>query len=141
LLKKGLAESSPIHTKGRKVYMNYKVNFQKAKRNYMVLTFEVEEGKEKTILVGMPKKRIFDMLMSMNDFIKGEEPDNEKEKAERNRKIIDEMYELVAMILSNNMAGEKISVEWVEDMLEFGELKELLETYVKFCKGEAVNPN
>ena len=30
------------------------------------------------------------------------------------------MYELVAMILSNNMAGEKISVEWVEDMLEFG---------------------
>ena len=51
------------------------------------------------------------------------------------------MYELVAMILSNNMAGEKISVEWVEDMLEFGELKELLETYVKFCKGEAVNPN
>ena len=97
--------------------MNYKVNFQKAKRNYMVLTFEVEEGKE------------------------GEEPDNEKEKAERNRKIIDEMYELVAMILSNNMAGEKISVEWVEDMLEFGELKELLETYVKFCKGEAVNPN
>ena len=37
----------------------------------MVLTFEVEEGKEKTILVGMPKKRIFDMLMSMNDFIKG----------------------------------------------------------------------
>ena len=121
--------------------MNYKVNFQKAKRNYMVLTFEVEEGKEKTILVGMPKKRIFDMLMNMNDFIKGEEPDNEKEKAERNRKIIDEMYELVAMILSNNMAGDKISVEWVEDMLEFGELKELLETYVKFCKGEAVNPN
>ena len=82
----------------------------------MVLTFEVEEGKEKTILVGMPKKRIFDMLMNMNDFIKGEEPDNEKEKDERNRKIIDEMYELVAM-------------------------KELLETYVKFCKGEAVNPN
>ena len=25
--------------------MHYKVNFQKAKRNYMVLTFEVEEGK------------------------------------------------------------------------------------------------
>ena len=48
--------------------MNYKVNFQKAKRNYMVLTFEVEEGKEKTILVGMPKKRYIDKLMPMNDF-------------------------------------------------------------------------
>ena len=50
-------------------------------------------------------------------------------------------YNLCLLYTSNNMAGEKISVEWVEDMLEFGELKELLETYVKFCKGEAVNPN
>ena len=42
--------------------MNFKVNFQKAKRNYMVLTFDDErevDGKieeyERTIMVGMPK--------------------------------------------------------------------------------------
>lgn len=122
--------------------MNYKVNFQKAKRNYMVLTFEEENQKEKTILVGMPKKRIFDMLLDLNSFIKtGEEPDDEAEKAERSRKIIDDMYELVAVILSNNKTGEKISVEWVEDRMEFGELKDFLELYVKFCKGEAASPN
>lgn len=108
----------------------------------MVLTFEEEDQKEKTILVGMPKKRIFDMLLDLNSFIKtGEEPADEAEKTERSRKIIDDMYELVAVILSNNMAGEKISVEWVEDRMEFGELKDFLELYVKFCKGEAANPN
>ena len=46
--------------------MNFKVNFQKAKRNYMVLTFDderEENGKivefERVIHVGMPKKRVF----------------------------------------------------------------------------------
>jgi len=122
--------------------MNYKVNFQKAKRNYMVLTFDEDNGKEKTILVGMPKKKIFDMLLDLNSFIKtDEEPADEVEKSERSKKIIDDMYELVAVILSNNMAGEKISVDWVEDRMEFGELKEFLELYVKFCKGEAASPN
>lgn len=117
--------------------MNFKVNFQKAKRNYMVLTFE-----EKTILVGMPKKKIFDMLLNMKEYMKGDgEPDKEIEKEDRSREIIDDMYKLIAMILSNNMAGEQISVEWVEEQMEFGEIKEFLELYVKFCKGEALNPN
>lgn len=108
----------------------------------MVLTFDEDNGKEKTILVGMPKKKIFDMLLDLNSFIKtDEEPADEVEKSERSKKIIDDMYELVAVILSNNMAGEKISVDWVEDRMEFGELKEFLELYVKFCKGEAESPN
>lgn len=122
--------------------MNFKVNFQKTKRNYMVLTFEEGNQEEKTILVGMPKKKIFDMLLNMGAYIKGDgEADGETEKVDRSRKIIDDMYNLIAMILSNNMAGEKISVEWVEEHMEFGEIKELLGIYVKFCKGEAVNPN
>lgn len=125
--------------------MNYKVNFQKAKRNYMVLTFDdVEDGKqiEKTILVGMPKKKIFDMLMDLQDTIKlNGEPKDEKEKSQRNRQIIDEVYELVSVILSNNMAGEKITVDWVSEQMEFGEMKEFLAMYVRFCKGEAAAPN
>lgn len=122
--------------------MNFKVNFQKAKRNYMALTFEEENQKKKTILVGMPKKKVFDMLLDMDEYIKGAaEVDGEIEKTDRNRKIIDDLYELVAMILSNNMSGEKISVEWVEKQMEFGEIKTLLKIYVKFCMGEATDPN
>lgn len=129
--------------------MNYKVNFQKAKRNYMVLTFDDEREKEgqketyeREILVGMPKKRIFTALMDMQDIMEQKnEAQTEKEKNEANRAIIDELYELVAKILSNNMAGEQITTEWVEEQFTTEELQAFLAQYVKFVNGEATNPN
>lgn len=129
--------------------MNYKVNFQKAKRNYMVLTFDderVKDGKkenyERSISVGMPKKRIFTALMDMQDIIEQKnEAQTEKEKNEANRAIIDELYELVAKILSNNMTGEQITTEWVEEQFTTEELQAFLAQYVKFVNGEATNPN
>lgn len=129
--------------------MNYKVNFQKAKRNYMALTFdderekdEVTETYEKTILVGMPKKRIFSALMDMQDVMeKKNEAQTEREKNEANREIIDELYELVAKILSNNISGEKITTEWVDEQFTTEELQTFFVQYVKFVNGEATNPN
>lgn len=129
--------------------MNYKVNFQKAKRNYMVLTFDDEREKdgetetyEKTILVGMPKKRIFSALMDMQDIMeKKNEAQTEMEKNKVNREIIDELYELVAKILSNNMTGEKITTEWVDEQFTTEELQNFFVQYVKFVNGEAADPN
>lgn len=68
--------------------MNYIVNFQKAKRNYMVLTFDderEENGKivefEKVIHVGMPKKRVFTALMNMQEIVdKRDEAQTKEEK-------------------------------------------------------------
>ncbi|MBD5498018.1 MAG: hypothetical protein HDR11_09695 [Lachnospiraceae bacterium] len=129
--------------------MNYKVNFQKAKRNYMVLTFDDEREKdgeketyERTILVGMPKKRIFSALMDMQDIMeKKNEAQTEKEKNKANREIIEELYELVAKILSNNMTGEKITTEWVDEQFTTEELQTFFVQYVKFVNGEAADPN
>lgn len=129
--------------------MNYKVNFQKAKRNYMVLTFDDErkvDGKieeyERTIMVGMPKKRVFTALMDMQEITdKRDDAQTKEEKNEANREIIDELYELTAQVLSNNLKGEKITTEWVEDQLSIDEIKELLTQYAKFANGEAANPN
>lgn len=129
--------------------MNFKVNFQKAKRNYMVLTFDDErevDGKieeyEKTIMVGMPKKRVFTALMDMQEITdKRDDAQTKEEKNEANREIIDELYELTAQVLSNNLKGEKITTEWVEDQLSIDEIKELLTQYAKFANGEAANPN
>ncbi len=129
--------------------MNFRVNFQKAKRNYMVLTFDDEQivdGKveqyEKVIHVGMPKKRVFSALMDMQDvYTKRNEAQTETEKNDANREIIDELYELTAQILSNNLKGEKISTEWVEDQFSTEEIKEFFEMYIKFVNGEATNPN
>lgn len=129
--------------------MNFKVNFQKAKRNYMVLTFDDEREKngeieeyEKTICVGMPKKRVFTALMDMQDIAnKRDEAQTAAEKNGANREIIDELYELTAQILSNNLKGEKITVEWVDDHLQIDEIKDFLTQYANFANGEASSPN
>lgn len=126
--------------------MNFSINFQKAKRNYMTLTFDDEDQNgvefEHTILVGMPKKRIFEMLMDLKDTLNlKEEPQSEKEKTDHERKLINEMYLLISAILSNNMTGERITADWVGDQMTFDDMKLFLQQYVKFCKGEATNPN
>lgn len=129
--------------------MNFKVNFQKAKRNYMVLTFDDErevDGKieeyERTIMVGMPKKRVFTALMDMQEIMdKRDDAQTKEEKNEANREIIDELYDLTAKILSNNLKGEIITTEWVEDQFSTDEIKEFFTQYVKFVNGEAANPN
>lgn len=129
--------------------MNFNVNFQKAKRNYMVLTFDDErtvDGKtetyERVIRVGMPKKRIFTALMDMQEIMdrKGEAL-TAAEKSKANRELIDELYELTAKILSNNVTNEKITTEWVEDQFSVTEIKTFFEQYVKFIQGEASSPN
>lgn len=115
----------------------------------MTLTFDDEreiDGKketyEKTICVGMPKKRVFSALMDMQEIMdKREEAQTAKERNEANREIIDELYELTAKILSNNLKGETITTEWVEDQFTTEELKEFFDQYVKFVNGEASNPN
>lgn len=126
--------------------MNFSINFQKAKRNYMTLTFDDEDQNgvefEHTILVGMPKKRIFEMLMDLKDTLNlKEEPQSEKEKTDHERKLINEMYLLISAILSNNMTGERITADWVGDQMTFDDMKLFLQQYVKFCKGEATSPN
>lgn len=129
--------------------MNFRINFQKAKRNYIVLTFDderEENGKivefERVIHVGMPKKRVFTALMNIQEIVdRRDEAQNAAEKNGANREIIDELYELTAQVLSNNLKGEKITTEWVEDQLSIDEIKELLIQYANFANGEAANPN
>lgn len=129
--------------------MRFNVNYQKAKRNYMVLTFDDErevDGKieecEKTLCVGMPKKRTFDALMDMQDIAeKRNEAQTQTEKNETNREVIDELYELTAEILSNNLNREKITVDWVDDYMTIDEIKDFLTQYASFANGEALNPN
>lgn len=129
--------------------MNFNVNFQKAKRNYMVLTFDDErtvdgktEAYERVIRVGMPKKRVFTALLDMQEIMdKKGEALTAAEKSKANRELIDELYELTAKVLSNNITNEKITAEWVEDQFSVMEIKTFLEQYVKFINGEASNPN
>lgn len=141
--------------------MNFQINFQNAKRNFMTLTFDDERVKkvngeavigenekpemeqyEHKIMVGMPKKRIFKMLMDLKKTLHlKDDPQDEEEKTEFEEEMIDSIYLLVSAILSNNMACEAISVDWVDDHMTIDDMKLFLKEYVKFCKGEATNPN
>ncbi len=129
--------------------MNFNVNFQKAKRNYMVLTFDDKktvDGKtveyERVLHVGMPKKRLFSAIMDMQEVMEqSRQSQTAKEKRESNDRMIDELYDLTAKILSNNMTNEQITSEWVDEQLSLGEIKSFFEQYVKFISGEASSPN
>lgn len=141
--------------------MNFQINFQNAKRNFMTLTFDDERVKkvngeavigndgnpimeqfDHLIMVGMPKKRIFKMLMDLKKTLHlKEEPQDEEEKADHEEEMINSIYLLVSAILSNNMASEMITVDWVDDHMTIDDMKLFLTEYVKFCKGEASNPN
>ncbi len=129
--------------------MNFNVNFQKAKRNYMVLTFDDKktvDGKtveyERVLHVGMPKKRLFSAIMDMQEVIEqSRQSQTAKEKRESNDRMIDELYDLTAKILSNNMTNEQITSEWVDEQLSLGEIKSFFEQYVKFISEEASSPN
>lgn len=115
----------------------------------MALTFDAEREKDgaietydHTLLVGMPRKRVFSALMDMQDLMtKKNEAQTEAERNEADREIIDELYELVAKILSDNLKGERITTEWVEDNMTTEDIKEFFAQYVKFVNGEAANPN
>ena len=123
----------------------YSVNFQKAKRNFMTVTFEDEKPDGTTfdhvICVGMPKKRVFDKLMDLSDMNTDEGSQSEAEKNQINRQKINMLYETVAEILSNNMAREKITTEWVGDMMSTEDVKTFMQQYAAFARGEATNPN
>ena len=126
--------------------MNFQINFQKANRNFMTLTFddEKEDGTPyvRNILVGMPKKRVFTVLMDLKERMKfDKEAASEEEKAEHEKQMIDELYMLTSEILSNNINKEKINQKWVEEQMDIEQIKEFLKEYVKFCNGEATNPN
>lgn len=112
----------------------------------MVLTFDDVDTKgqqyEHKIQVGMPRKRIYGMLLDLKKTLQTEEnPTNAAEEAELQQKKIDDLYMLAAEILSNNLANEKITVDWVDKQMSTEEMKFFLQEYVKFCKGEASSPN
>ena len=110
----------------------------------MTLTFDDPKSEKgvKVIVVGMPKKKVFDALMDMQDTItEREEAQNAKERSGANRRTIEELYSLTAKILSNNLNGEVISKNWVEENMDIEDMKEFFAQYVRFVKIPDADPN
>ncbi len=120
--------------------MGIAINFQRAKRNYMSIKIEeLKDGElvEKTILVGMPKKRVFESLINFKNMATNTVENDE----ESSLQALNRIYELVAEILSNNLNNETFSAEWVGNTFSIDEIKEIMGSYTSFCKGESVAKN
>lgn len=51
------------------------------------------------------------------------------------------MYTLTAKILSNNLNGETISKDWVEENMDIEDMKAFFAQYVRFVKIPDTDPN
>lgn len=106
--------------------MSKELNFAKAKKTFLTVTMP----DDKKILVRNPTKRIMRSLGELGEDFK--ELENQTEEEIENTEAVDRIYETCALILSNNIARETITVDYLEDLLDVEDLIILFESYTTF---------
>lgn len=96
-----------------------------------VLNIKLIDGNE--ILVRMPTKKVFDMLMDLQGNLNNL---NIEDKAQ-----IALVYDLTAKVLSNNLLGKKIDAEYLAELLDVEDISILFASYVEFVVGKVNDPN
>lgn len=84
-----------------------------------------------TLSIPSPKKRIFERMTAMNDI------SLDTVSAEN----INEIYELIAEILSSNTQKKKYTADEVGEMLDFEDINMLLDGYMTFAGYITNDPN
>lgn len=101
--------------------MSRGVDFNTLKKQYLPVTLN-DENKTKLFII-TPTKKVLDDFISMKDSLTAE---NARDEA------IDELYEIVARILSHNKTGVKITKEKVEELLDFEDVIVFIQAYSDF---------
>lgn len=101
------------------------MDFRNKERKALHITFI----DEKEIDVFMPNKALFDALIDYQD------------TATQKKVSVDDMYTISAKLLSRNAQNEVITSEYLENQLDFGDIKDLLTEYTNFVTGAITNPN
>ena len=97
------------------------LNFNKVKKSFLPVTFADEN--ETTILVGTPTKSIMSELSRLQESI------DDVDAEETN---IDDLYEACARIMSRNKTGYPITVEFLEKVFDFEDIKIFFGAYMDF---------
>lgn len=111
-------------------------NCNKIKRTFWPFTMKdkeesgkvVEKGKK--IIVRMPQKGVFEAIKGL-DSLDGDNPAMED---------TDAIYNLLAVVLSNNMGGEKITAADLADY-DIEECTAILNAYIEFVDELKADPN
>ena len=108
--------------------MSKSIDFTKLKKQYLTVTLPDETK----LLVTTPTKDILDDFLSLQNTVNGEDVGEE---------AIDALYEICAKIMSRNKAGKKISVEFVQENLDFEDLIVFIKGYSEFISEVANSKN
>lgn len=105
------------------------LDFRKVPKKFLNVT--LIDGK--VILVRMPTKRIFDILINLQNNLSALKLDDKEQ--------VSYVYDLTAEILSNNLKNEKIDSDYLAGLLDVEDIQILFKSYVNFVTGFTNVPN
>lgn len=96
-------------------------------------TMEITLIDGQNLKLRMPTKLVFDALMGIGGRISSLKMDDAQ--------TIDEIYALIAEILSNNLTHTEITIEYITSMLDFEDITTIFLAYRDFAAGVVKDPN
>lgn len=97
------------------------LDFNTLKKSYFTVTLPDEKCTK--LMIKVPVKKMFDEFIAMERTLKN---------VESEETALDEIYELVAKLMSNNKTGVKITPAMVEEMFDFEDIIIFIQAYADF---------
>ena len=85
------------------------------------------------IRVRMPTKKVFDALLGLRDRLSGQITDDAGQ--------LDEIYGLIAIVLSNNLEHIEITHEYLAELFDIEDVQTFFQAYMAFINGVVTDPN
>ena len=87
------------------------------------LTVKLPDEKKTVLMIYTPTKAILDSFLNMKDNLSDETIEDE---------AIEELYDVVAKIMSCNKGGKKVTKELVEELFDFEDIIVFIKAYTDF---------
>ena len=97
------------------------LDFKALKKQYM--TVKLADENNTTLMICTPTKAVLDSFLSMKDNLTEENLGDE---------ALEELYEIVAKIMSHNKGGVKVSKEKIDKMFDFEDIIVFIRAYTDF---------
>lgn len=97
------------------------LDFNTLKKQYLTVTL-ADENKTK-LMITTPTKKVLDSFVSIKDSLDLEE---------MGETAIDELYGIVALVMSHNKTGVKITKEKIEEIMDFEDVIVFIQAYTDF---------
>lgn len=106
------------------------LDFNSLKKRY--LTVKLADEKNTVLMIGTPTKAVLDSFLGMKDSLSADNLDDE---------AIEELYDIVARVMSHNKTGVRFSKEDVASMFDFEDILVFIRAYTDFIGEVASSKN